>query len=142
MEIMMEKRRIVTLAEEGIPHCEITLSLPTAEGEGRAAARVRDFYRRIGEHTEALARSVLLPRARAAYERNDDPRRRFTHRPYRLSHTARLSAEGEETVVTRTLELSHRGRLLFREERGERLREDGRILPIKKQKGKQKRGKG
>ena len=142
MEIKPEKRRVITLAEEGIPHCEITLSLPTAEGEERAAARIRDFYRRIGEHTEALARSVLLPRARAAYERSDDPRRRFTHRPFRLSHIARLSAEGEEAVVTRTLELSHRGRLLFREERGERISKDGRILPIKKPKEKRKRGKG
>lgn len=142
MEIKPEKRRVTTLAEEGIPHCEITLSLPTAEGEGRAAAHIRNFYRRIAAHTEALARAVLLPRARREYEKSDDSRRRFTHRPYRLSHTARLSVEGEEAVVTRTLELSYRGRLLFREERGERIRGDGRILPIKKPKEKRKRGKG
>ena len=142
MEIVIEKRKVTMLAEEGIPHCEITLSLPTAEGEERAAARVRDFYRRIGEHTEALARSVLLPRARREYEKCDDPRRRFTHRPYRLSHIARLDTREGETVVIRRLELSHRGRTLFSEERGERISEDGRILPIKKQKEKQKRGKG
>lgn len=141
MEIKPEKRRVTTLAEEGIPHCEITLSLPTAEGEGRAAARIRVFYRRIGKHTEALARSVLLPRARREYEKCDDPRRRFTHRPYRLSNTARLSVEGEEAVVTRTLELSHRGRTLFREERCERITSEGRILPIKKQREKRKRGR-
>ena len=141
MEIRTEKRRITTLAEEGVPHCEITLSLPTVEGKGRAAARIRDFYCRIAAQTEALARNVLLPCARAAYERSDDPRRRFTHRPFRLSHTAQTSAKGEETLVTRTLELSYRGRTLYREERGERITEDGRMLPIEKKREKRKRGK-
>lgn len=142
MELGIEKRRVITLAEEGVPHCEITLSLPTAEGEERAAARIRDFYRRIGEHTEALARAVLLPRARREYEGSDDPRRRFTHRPYRLFHTARLKGQGEDTIVTRRLELSYRGRTLFSEERWERITAEGRILPAGKRKEKQKRGKG
>ena len=138
MEIEILRQKTEVLAEEGIPFCEIVIALPSSISEGQAAERVSRFYGAIAEGTRALGREVLLPQARARYQKSDDPRRRFTHRPYRLMHTATLNGEGDGFAVTRTLTLTHRGRTLLREEVREHITQEGQILPSR---GERARGK-
>lgn len=139
MEIETVKHGTEVLAEGGIPFCEIAIALPSPIPEGKEAERVGRFYAAIAEGTRALAREVLLPHARESYERSNDPRRRFTHRPYRLMHTAILGSEGNGFAVTRTLALMHRGRTLFREEMHERITAEGYVLPERKSPRKNQR---
>ncbi len=137
MEIEIVRQKTEVLAAEGIPFCEIALALPSPVLEGRGAERIARFYGAIAEGTRALGREVLLPQAREHYEKSVDPRRRFTHRPYRLMHTAVIEGEGDGLTVTRTLTLVHRGRTLLWEEVREHITAEGRILP-KRQKAHEK----
>ncbi len=130
MELLIKKRPRVVLSEGGIPFCEVSLSLPEALTEGRAAERVARFYKKTEEGVLSLAREVILPYAKRAYEENTDPRRRFTHRPYRLELSCRPEGDG----IRRCLSVTHRGRILLEEIVFERVDEGGRVLPCKKRK--------
>ena len=129
-------------SDGGIAHAEVSLSLTRAEGEGRGAAAINAFYARIGEGALGIGRSLLLPRARARYEASDDPRRRFTHRPYRLELTAVCTPCEEGTEVRRTLALYHRGQRLYSEAVTELITAEGRIFEKKAPRVKKRKKKG
>ena len=131
MEITQQPRRSQEFAENGIVHAVVSLQLPCANGEGREDATVNEFYERLEKAALDIGGTLLFPRAKARYESSTDPRKRFTHRPYRLEITSTHTAEGEGITVTRTLTLSHRGRELYREVAADLLLPDGRILPVK-----------
>ncbi|MBR7094699.1 MAG: hypothetical protein IKC73_00605 [Clostridia bacterium] len=142
MEITVGPRMREVFSDGGIAHAEVSLSLPRAEGEGRGAAAINAFYARIGEGALEIGRSLLLPRARARYEASDDPRRRFTHRPYRLELTAVCTSCEEGTEVRRTLALYHRGRRLYSEAVTELITTEGRIFEKKAPRVKKRNKKG
>ncbi len=130
MELTIKKRPRVLLSEGGIPFCEVSISLPEALTEGKAAERIARFYGALEGKCLLLAKEVILPYAKRAYEESTDPRRRFTHRPYRLE----LSCRPDDGGIRRCLTVTHRGRTLFQDTRYERIDEDGRVLPYKKTK--------
>ena len=112
MQITVKARRLEAFAEGGITHAEVAIRLPHAEGEERGAAAVNAFYERVATGALEIGRTLLFPRAQARYEASSDPRRRFTHRPYRLELTAVCTACEGGFKVTREVILSHRGRRL------------------------------
>ncbi len=119
-------------AEGGIAFCEVQIALPMLPEGERAAKEVNRFYHPLREEALRLAREVLLPHSKACYEASENPRRRFTHRPYRLFLTAAVGDEGESLRVERTLSLLFRGLTLLEEVAHERILPNGRVLPIKK----------
>ena len=141
MEIAIKKWPRVVLAEEGVPLCEISISLPEVTSEGKAEKRCQDFYTALKERTLSLAREVILPHARRAYLESTDPRRRFTQRPYRLTLSCTPRPAGEAFTVTRSLHLLHRGRSLYTWVEHDRITHEGRVLPDKGNRIKRKRKK-
>ena len=131
MEISVLTRPPLLLAEDGIMLAEAQIALPEAEGGDRASRAVNRFYERIGKALEGIVRNVLAPQSRALYERSDDPRKRFTHRPFRLSCDCRITEGADGITVVRTVTVRHRGRLVFERKDRERITEKGWILPIK-----------
>ncbi len=139
MEITAKARKVETFAEGGVVHAEVTIRLPHAEGEERGAAAVNAFYDRMAAGALEIGRTLLFPRAKARYEASSDPRRRFTHRPYRLELTAVCSPLAEGIKVKREVILSHRGRRLYYEAIWERITPEGRVLASReKKRGKPK----
>ena len=131
MEISVLTRPPLLLAEDGIMLAEAQIALPVAAGVDRASRAVNRFYERIGKALEGIVRNVLAPQSRALYERSDDPRKRFTHRPFRLSCVCRITEGADGITVVRTVTVRHRGRLVFERKDRERITEKGWILPIK-----------
>ena len=131
MEISVLTRPSLLLAEDGIMLAEAQIALPEAIGEDRASRAVNRFYERIGKALEGIVRNVLAPQSRALYERSDDPRKRFTHRPFRLSCDCRITEGADGITVVRTVTVRNRGRLVFERKDRERITEKGWILPIK-----------
>ena len=129
MEIAIKRYPREALSEAGILLCEITASLPYAEGDGKEAAAVNRFYEAVRRGVYLLGQKAVLPPALARYEKNDDPRRRFTHRPYLVSVEAHMLSQGGYVGITRTLTLCHRGRILVRKTVEERILPGGQILP-------------
>ena len=131
MEISVLTRPPLLLAEDGIMLAEAQIALPEAMGGDRASRAVNRFYERIGKALEGIVQNVLAPQSRALYERSDDPRKRFTHRPFRLSCDCRITEGADGITVVRTVTVRHRGRLVFERKDRERITEKGWILPIK-----------
>ena len=120
MEISVLTRPPLLLAEDGIMLAEAQIALPEAEGGDRASRAVNRFYERIGKALEGIVQNVLAPQSRALYERSDDPRKRFTHRPFRLSCDCRITEGADGITVVRTVTVRHRGRLVFERKDRER----------------------
>ena len=131
MEISVLTRPPLLLAEDGIMLAEAQIALPEAMGGDRASRAVNRFYERIGKALEGIVQNVLAPQSRALYERSDDLRKRFTHRPFRLSCDCRITEGADGITVVRTVTVRHRGRLVFERKDRERITEKGWILPIK-----------
>lgn len=131
MEISVLTRPPLLLAEDGIMLAEAQIALPEAMRGDRASRAVNRFYERIGKALEGIVRNVLAPQSRALYERSDDPRKRFTHRPFRLFCDCRITEGADGITVVRTVTVRHRGRLVFERKDRERITEKGWILPIK-----------
>ena len=131
MEFLIVRREPIQIAEDGIMLAEAQIALPEAMGGDRASRAVNRFYERIGTALEGIVRNVLAPQSRALYERSDDPRKRFTHRPFRLSCDCRITEGADGITVVRTVTVHHRGRLVFERKDRERITEKGWILPIK-----------
>ena len=131
MEIRVTRKEPFFLTEDGIPLAEAQIALPEAVGEDKACRAVNFFYKRIGYALERIARSILLPLSRELYTKSDDPRKRFTHRPFRLLCECRLTADGGGVLVKRMLSVKHRGRIVYERCDRERITEDGLILPFK-----------
>lgn len=131
MEIFAVKRTPLFFGEDGIPLAEARITLPHAEGEDKASRAVNHFYERIGDALERIAREVLLPIARELHKESTDPRKRLTHRPFRLLCECALSAVGEGMLVKRTVTVRHRGRVIFERCDHEIVCNDGLILPWK-----------
>ncbi len=142
MEITVGPRTREVFSDGGIAHAEVSLFLPSAVGEGREVTAVNRFYSRIGEGALEIGKSLLYPRAKARYEASGDPRRRFTHRPYRLELTAVCTPSEEGTEVRRTLALYHRGRRLYSEAVTEVITAEGRIFEKKAPRAKKGKKKG
>ena len=131
MEIRVTKREPLLLAEEGVMLAEAQIALPEASGEDRASRTVNRFYKRIGDALESIAKNVLLPHSRTLYAHSDDPRKRFTHRPFRLICECRIVEETDGITVVRTVTVRHRGRVIFERRDCEKISESGLVLPIK-----------
>ena len=131
MEIRVTKREPLLLAEDGIMLAEAQIVLPVAAGVDRASRAVNRFYERIGKALDGIVKNVLLPQSRALYERSDDPRKRFTHRPFRLICDCRIVEETDGITVVRTVTVRHRGRAIFERRDCEKISESGLVLPIK-----------
>lgn len=119
------------LAEDGIPFAEAQIALPEAEGDEKAGRAVNSFYKRIGDALVGIVESILAPLSRELYEKSEDPRKRFTHRPFRLLCECRLTADEGGVLVKRILSVRHRGRVVYERCDRERITEDGLILPFK-----------
>ena len=135
MKIELERMREV-FSEDGITFAEVSLILPKANDEGKAAERFNKHYGEIARGLIDIGRTLLLTRSRAVYEASSDPRRRFKHRPYCLSLSSALRPDGGDVVISRRLTLSHRGRTLYTETVEERLAPEGAILPQRNKKKK------
>ncbi len=131
MEISAVKLPPLFLGERGVLMAEAQITLPRTVGEDKASCAVNHFYDRIGDALERIAREVLLPISRELYEKSDDPRKRLTHRPFRLLCECALSAVGEGMLVKRTVTVRHRGRVIFERCDHEIVCNDGLILPWK-----------
>lgn len=129
MEISKVKKAPLFLGEGGILFAEAQIALPHAVGEDKASCAVNHFYERIGDALERIAREVLLPISRELYEKSDDPRKRLTHRPFRLICDCSIGAEGDEYIIKRSLTVRHRGRVIFDRKDHERITAEGLILP-------------
>ena len=131
MEIRVTKREPLLLAEDGVMLAEAQIVLPVAAGGDRASRAVNRFYERIGKALDGIVKNVLLPQSRALYERSDDLRKRFTHRPFRLSCDCRITEGADGITVVRTVTVRHRGRLVFERKDREKITPAGLILPQK-----------
>ena len=131
MEIRVMKREPLLLAEDGVMLAESQIALPTAIGEDRASRAVNRFYGRIGSALDKIAKNVLIPQARLLYKKSDDPRKRFTHRPFRLICECRITEEADGIAVARTVTVRHRGRVIFERTDCEKISTSGLVLPIK-----------
>ena len=131
MEIRVTKREPLVLAEDGVMLAEAQIVLPVAAGVDRASRAVNRFYERIGKALDGIVKNVLLPQSRALYERSDDPRKRFTHRPFRLICECRITEEIDGIAVARTVTVRHRGRVIFERRDCEKISASGLVLPIK-----------
>ena len=131
MEISVLTRPPLLLAEDGIMLAEAQIVLPEAMGGDRASRAVNRFYKRIGDALERITQNVLAPQSRALYERSDDPRKRFTHRPFRLSCDCRISEGADGITVVRTVTVRHRGRVIFERRDCEKISASGLVLPIR-----------
>ena len=129
MEISAVKRPPLFLGEGGVLMAEAQITLPRAVGEDKASCAVNHFYDRIGDALERIARGVLLPISRELYEKSDDPRKRLTHRPFRLICDCTITTEGDCVIVKRTLTVRHRGRAVYERKDRERITEEGLVLP-------------
>ena len=78
-----------------VPLLELCISLPLPTGEGRGAKRIAAFYRELAKNAIAHAGEALIPALWKAYEADPDPRKRFRHRPARLSLRGRVTEESE-----------------------------------------------
>ena len=134
MEIYINKQEPILLAEDGIPLAEAQIALPHAEGNDRASRTVNRFYDRVGHALEAIARKTLPQLSRELYERSDDPRKKFTHRPFRLFCECHVESTGDEIIVRRYLAVKHRGRVIYERKDAERITKEGLILPYKSKK--------
>ena len=131
MEISVLTRPPLLLAEDGIMLAEAQIALPEAEGGDRASRAVNRFYKRIGTALESIAKNVLLPHSRTLYAHSDDPRKRFTHRPFRLTCECRITEKADGIEAVRTVTVRHRGRVIFERRDCEIIARDGLILPQK-----------
>ena len=131
MELIIKRKEPLILSEEGIPFVEAQIALPKAEGEDKACRAANHFYGRIGNAIEQIAQDILLPLSRELYEKSEDARRRFTHRPFRLFCDCRMHEVTDGMLIIRCLTVRHRGRLIFEREDRELVCEDGLILPWK-----------
>ena len=134
MEIYINKKDPILLAEDGIPLAEAQIALPHADGNDRASRAVNRFYDRIGRALEAIAHKTLPQLSRELYTRSDDPRKKFTHRPFRLSCECHLENAGDQIIVRRYLAVNHRGHTVHERKDSERITKEGLILPCKNQK--------
>ena len=90
------------------PLLELLISLPLPTGNERGARRIAAFYRRLAEEAVSCTAEELVPALRAAYEADGDPRKRFRHRPARLTLRGRVSEEsGAYFSVVRESRLQH-----------------------------------
>ena len=78
------------------PLLELVISLPLPTGEGKGAKKIAAFYRRLAEESVKGAEAALLPALQRAYEADTDPRKRFRHRPARLTVRGRVTEESEK----------------------------------------------
>ena len=131
MELCVVKKEPLYLSEDGIVLSEAVIALPEAADEDKACRAVNYFYKRIGDALERITRSILLPLSRELYAKSDDPRKRFTHRPFRLLCECHLTADEGGVLVKRMLSVRHRGRIVYERCDRERITEDGLILPWK-----------
>ena len=134
MEIYINEKEPILLAEDGIPLAEAQIALPHADGNDRASRAVNRFYDRVGRALEAIARKTLSQLSLELYTRSDDPRKKFTHRPFRLSCGCHVESTGDEIIVRRYLAVKHRGRVIYERKDSERITKEGLILPCKNQK--------
>lgn len=139
MEIEIKKEKTEHLGRGGVPFLELSLALPYATGEGKDAARVNRFFARVQQGVRTLAES-LVPVAEEQYEQNEDPRRRFTHRPYRMAVTSTVTTEPWGIRAERRLVLTHRGRTLYERVWCEGIR-GGRVFPLRKRERKKPKGR-
>ena len=131
MEISVVRREPIHIAEDGIVLAEAQIALPEAMEGTHAHRAVNRFYKRIGDALEGITRNVLAPQSRALYERSDDPRKRFTHRPFRLSCDCRITEGADGITLVRSVTVRHRGRVIFERKDHERITEGGLVLPWK-----------
>ena len=131
MEIHVIRREPMILTGDGIPLAEAQIALPKAPEDTKACRAVNHFYGRIGDALEGIAKEILVPLSRKLYEESEDPRRRFTHRPFRLLCECKIAAVEGGVLVKRILLIKHRGRTVFERCDREIVCEDGLILPWK-----------
>ncbi len=110
--------------EEGVAVLEWKGSFPAPTAEQfpseRARQRVGNFYARLALAASEAVRTQLLPIAVRAYRENDDARKKFRHRRFRLIHEASVTEEnGDILSIKRRLLLFRGGKLLYAKEEAE-----------------------
>lgn len=141
LEIKPEKK---LFEANGTVFAELSLSLPHFSGAG--AARLQKETVLLRKEVERVAKE-FADKAEKTYRENPDPRRRFTHRPYRVEYRGALSFAGEEYVsLSYVFRVSRGGREECRRLFGDTFRrKDGKRMPLfcfmgKKERKKQKTG--
>ena len=91
---------------EEVPLLEIVLELPDPTG---LPAPIGAYYDALREAYFAASETLLFPRARAAYESDPSPARRFSFRRHLLRLTCHAEVRGEWFSVARRTEFVGRG---------------------------------
>ncbi|MBQ8174191.1 MAG: hypothetical protein IJ009_02185 [Clostridia bacterium] len=100
--------------------------------EGRADARIRDFYLTLAERTGEYVYTWLLPEATRAYQESTDPHKRFRHARLSLSVDSRVTQENDLCFsVLRQVRFFRRGECLHEHREAEVLsKKSGYPLPL------------
>ena len=136
------KRRDEMLSEGGIVFVILSVELPVLSADGKMAKRLSAYYAALSDLYHAAAKKYLASE-RSAYEGDSDPKKRFTHRPLRLSCRTEISGECPYRILRR-LSLSRGGSVLWERVTSELLDLQRGFLPepkARKLSRKKKRGK-
>lgn len=127
MEVMLKEEKKL-FSEAGICFLEAICVLPELS-DGKKAEKTNLFYTKLRTAFFACAEAAARTE-KEHYETSGDPRRRFTHRPLRLSLRTRLSEKDESGSVScvRVLTLTRRGKTLYEKESRELLGPDGALI--------------
>ena len=78
----VEKRR--AFEKDGLTFAVFSCRLPIPDGTTHGAQKIAGLYEKLAARLCDEVEKKLFPAALAAYEKNEDPRRRFTLRPLTL----------------------------------------------------------
>ncbi|MBP3437094.1 MAG: hypothetical protein J6K61_04205 [Clostridia bacterium] len=108
LSVTVEKRE-GQIKEYGLPLLLFTLSVPLFEGVGSQGHNRESeaLYRFLTEKVKALGERI-----KEAYQKDPSPKKRFTHRPYRLTLLCEGEEKGDHLTLLYTLKLTHKGKNL------------------------------
>ena len=125
-------------SESGVHLLTLEIFMP-ALPEGVAGERIGTFLRSVADTVKQGAENAL-PRLFSQYESDPDPKKRFRHRPCRLSLSFSLCEQKGYYRLQERLALTKGGRLLSEKQRAARFDlQSGRFLKKLREKRKPKK---
>ena len=125
-------------SESGVHLLTLEISMPVLP-EGAAGERIGGFLRSVADTVKQGAKNAR-PRLFSQYESDPDPKKRFRHRPCRLSLSFFLCEERGYYRLEEQLALTKGGRLLSQKQRAARFDlQSGRYLKKLREKRKPKK---
>ena len=82
--------------------------------DGKGAEKINSFYSELSHSVYEYAKNKLLCDIKSEYENSDDPRKRFSFRPYSYRLSCDASEENEECIsVMCKLFFTRKGKILY-----------------------------